>query len=200
MIGPGEHASGPLSRRRLAATECRADESGSWGREPIVRERAISGTRRNRRTGRRDPEVLADYRRFWAEVMARTRFDDPTQPGPVRRGAGWIRADLSVPDASITAYTWGHNEVGVYRSTRGRSGAVICRELVLRRNSIDKELRDDAEWRNLGEAHGGWLIVHRRPVDRRDAESREKTIAWLASTLNDFARVFRPRVVGMTRP
>ncbi|MGG5890687.1 hypothetical protein ACLF3G_26690 [Falsiroseomonas sp. HC035] len=148
---------------------------------------------------RRDPALLEADRRFWLRFGQILRLDDPSQPPPRRRGFGWARYDLGLPEAWITAYRARSVDLlGTYIDFRGEAGARLLAALEPERAEIDALLRGavpegELEW---GETppDSRWVALRLRIPGPWTEADDARHLAWLAAAGNAFVNAFRPRL------
>ncbi len=112
------------------------------------------------------PAFLEADRAFWAELIATIRFDDPSQPPPVRFGVGNIRYDLGVAGVKLSAYRSRPGSImATYIKFEGEAALRMFAEFVLLKKEIEAALRVDPEswvvWGN-NTPDDGW-VAHKSP-------------------------------------
>jgi hypothetical protein len=152
---------------------------------------------------RRDPALIEADRKFWEHLARIVKFDDPSQPPPRRRGVGYARYDLGVPNAWITAYrARSDGLIGTYVNFRGEAGARLYAVLEAERPEIDAILRasspeGELEWGESPPA-SKWIAMRLREAGPWSPEDDARHLAWLTSVGNAFINAFRPRLQRIT--
>jgi len=136
------------------------------------------------------------YQTFWPEFLGDLRLDDASQPlpKPTRTGNVFLTMPPDKTSAWITVYfSQNQKQVGVFLTfARGNFGDMAYAALQEDRERIEEELGNAIEWDSDGSKHR--IIVKAGFPDLRASDNRASIKQFLASSINSFVNVFRPRL------
>lgn len=140
----------------------------------------------------------AEYRRWWAPVLA-MRFDDPDQEPPKLYWPNNVRTPLPWPGVWILAYGYGGESgvIGVSLSGKGGAEQAIVSTLdERRRDEILRSLPPGSKFEKRYTGVGYTFGVERQTAEFVNDEARHR---WLRDTLNHYVNVFRPLILNLKR-
>ena len=149
-----------------------------------------------------DPDRMSPLRRqqyaFWTQLMKRLETDGSPVRSKKPQTSGWMqfgvgRADFWLEATLNAQQGW----ISVDLFMRGADAATHFESLREQQESIEEELGEPLDWRELPNRKSSSLRLSLKDVDPTNEDDRPRQIEWMAATLTRFHTTFAPRIRGL---
>lgn len=135
---------------------------------------------------------------FWAQLMKRLETNGSTVRSKKPQAQGWMqfsvgRTDFWLEGTLNAQQRW----ISVDLFMRGADATTHFESLREQQESIEKELGEALDWRELPNRKSSSLRLSLKDVDPTNEDDWPRQIEWMAATLTRFHVTFAPRIRGL---